>query len=139
MEKEIVIEWMGDVLKALLVWFNPPRDLSDLPDHRPILVTTVPAGTTFEADMTWVEVPPDQTMWVQTDGPRLRPIRQPLYDNVTVAPMNPNTPTVFLRNGQLTAINPTPTPQTLTVYATVANTTAINMTTYAEGVLNAAL
>ncbi len=135
MEKEIVIEWMGDVLKALLVWFNPPRDLSDLPDHRPILVTTVPAGTTFEADMTWVEVPPDETMWIRADG-----LRQPVYDNQTIAPFNPNTPTVFLQNGRLTAVNPTPIPQTITVYATtVAANTTFNMTTYAEGVLEAAL
>ena len=139
MEKEIVIEWMGDVLKALVAWFGPPRDLSDLPDHKPILVTTVPAGNTFEADMTWVEVPANETMWVQTDGPRLRPIRQPLYDNVTIAPMNPNTPTVFLRNGQLTAINPTPNPTTITVYATTAANTTVDLTTYAEGVLEAAL
>ena len=136
MEKEIVIEWMGDVLKALVAWFGPPRDLSDLPDHRPILVTTVPAGTTFETEVTWTEVPNGETMWVQADAPGVRPIRQPLYDNVTIAPMNPNMPTVFLRNGQLTAINPTPNPATITVYATTA---AVNTTTYAEGILEAAL
>lgn len=35
MDAEITLDWMGEVLKALVRWFASPKDMSDLPDAPP--------------------------------------------------------------------------------------------------------
>lgn len=89
MDTEIAVEWMGLVLKALVQWFKPPKDLSDLPDAPPQYTFTTGANNVaFGYNALNVVV--------------ARPIQTPLYDYATVLPVNPNVGQIFFHTGDNT-------------------------------------
>lgn len=93
MDAEITVDWMGEVLKALVRWFMPPKDMSDLPDaphpifnHFDILISGgaggagMVGGTGGNGGAGWPGAPiiaPYRPAYVF-------PAMQPLYDTETV-------------------------------------------------------
>jgi hypothetical protein len=126
MDAEIAVEWMGEVLKALVQWFrNPVKDLSDLPDAAPQTFTV------DNAETIWAQIVNDGDNANFRQYPTVRPMNQPIYDNEGVTVGQPTT-MIFTTDG-------TVAPNVVTVRYGNTIRAEIRETAYMAGTLQATI